>query len=223
MGLDVKVYGNGSFDIKMGRLTVENCFPGLDQQSLRTVNCVVVENENSYEITYHTLEGLVTVNILESEGEIFLKSRLSAFRKMPYLFSPIYRAGIENLDGIFKQGFGIGGPSGYSRLKPCEAGNENILSYGLVSLACMEEFLFLAAADHKHFINRYEVSFSESDQIFWGQEAKRYSQLSVSFQTENLNAHEIELPVIKIFSRDNLHNGLILRTTPCDVGIYRTI
>lgn len=111
MGLDIKVYEDGSFDLNIGKETIRNCYHGIDIHSIRSVNCSVTRNKNSYDITYETLHGFVVINISESDGDLYLKSRLSGFHKMPYQFSPILTAHIENFDSSYKQGFGICGPS----------------------------------------------------------------------------------------------------------------
>lgn len=210
MNLNINIYDNGSFDLKLGDAIVRNCFPGIDGSSVKPLSCTVTKKVNLYEILYETLEGSIILTINQENENIYLKSRLVGFAKMPYYFSPVQSALIENFDGIFRQGFGLGGPSGYNSLKTHMEKKQDVFSYGLISLASQAGFLFITADDHKRFINSYKIGFSESDNIFWGQNINKTTSFSVNFQTEKIQAADVELPVIHIFAESDLHTGLTI-------------
>jgi alpha-galactosidase len=200
MAVTVKVNKNGSFDINTAELELKGCFPGIDGHSIMPLKVQLTNNKSSYELKYELEKGIITLKIEHRNCEVKIYTKLSGFDSMPHWFFPIFEGSLKQAEGLYRQGFGFCGPSGYVDISDFESKNDKIESYGLIALKGSKNFLFMKTDSHKRFIQRYQVHTDTCDS-----EVKR---ISGGFCLECIPENEIELPVFHIYSNDLLSVGL---------------
>lgn len=202
MKFSIDVNSNGSFNIKMGNMKINDCFPGLNKRVVHPVDVKVKESKDSYKIIYQLGDVEIDLKILlKNDYEIVIKSSLIQNGKTFKWFHPIFSAEMHGVDGIFKQGLGMGGPSGYCSLKKIIENHDKVESYGVFSLCSNNgEYIVIAGDNHSRFLNSYGVDILQSDEI--------RENISCGFRLEKVKDMKIDLPDIYITSTNDLENGL---------------
>lgn len=199
MSVYVNVKKNGSFTVSSGKLSLLNCYPGIDGEVVKPIDISVVEEQGKSKITYNLLEGNIELTISQVQENISIASKISGFSTAIHWFNPIFEAKIEGLLGAFRQGVGFGGPTGY--LFKDELIEKNYIeSYGLSSLGGSHEFLFIYADDYSRFNNKYDVLVIKRQ--------KNSVRFSAGFAIEGIQEQDIELPALNIFGHTDLEKGL---------------
>lgn len=209
MVMSVMLNKNGSFEIKSSKISIIDCYPGIDNQTIRPLSYDIQRGDNYYEITYCLVEGEITLKITEIKDEILLETRIKGFVETPNWINPISGGKLKNIKGYYRQGMGIGGPSGYYDLKSLEDERESINSFGFICLSDDNEFLYITSDKHDKFQNEYNLDYMRS--------AKKQEEdgeisgevLTVGFRLEKIHSEKLEIPSLKIYVRENLEKGLI--------------
>jgi len=190
-----KIYDSGSFDLYWGNACVKGAFPMFDCDSIRP-NSVSVDRgdgESDGKVEYFMGNNQsVVVRFGKVEGkndEIKLDCSLVGFEETPHWFKPLGAGRICEVERMFKQGFGFGGPSGIIELNEKNIKNtyESYLSTGLFD-ECDNTLVF-GTMENRSILNRATV-YARWDR--WGlndQTADGYEYfLDVGFMTERINA-----------------------------------
>lgn len=115
----------------------------------------------------------------------------------PSIIYPILDGKIANLRGVFRQGFGLGGPSGFLNE---EAVKEQglIESYGVIAIKTDKGWLCLFARDNRDYILKFDVRYDLRDDVF---------RLSAGFKVEGTTASP-SLTDIEVIYREKLSEVL---------------
>jgi len=154
MSISLTVHRDGSFDVEYSGIKMAGCYPGIDNTPLRPVSTKLSTNNDKHTISYQLRNGLVELCVYINDGNLQVESRLAGLHEPPLWFHPIFEAKVSGIEGIYNQGFGISGLSGYSSLNELE----NTDSHGLM-LFLNENSNVLCAycKEHKRFVNKYDV------------------------------------------------------------------
>ena len=209
MSFDVIVNKNGSFSITNGVLNICSCYPGIDCNSIKPLEVKITRKEKCYIITYVLEEGLINTFVEKSNSEIQIRTELIDFVKMPTCYNIISQAEINGVEGVYRQGFGMTGPSGYEDIETYDEKREKIKSYGLIALKNNKNYVIMSVANHDRFINQYDIQFIQSDMFNMFVNEKQTKRLfTASFRLEGMSAENIQLPVLNICETNNLEGGL---------------
>ncbi len=202
--LNLNIQKDGSFSIQQGNLKILNCFPGIDNFSVKPVSTKIEKHYDETLVLYTLLNGKIELRFQKRADELIIKSKLSEITEPVNWFCPVFESKIESLQGIYRQGFGMGGPSGYCSVEDVESRKETVKSFGMMSLRTMtgseNVYMFIFSVSHERFINQYDLDFTQKDE----------SQLrfSAGFRVEKIHEESIEFPDIHIFLDNELENGL---------------
>lgn len=135
---------DGSFDITLGSISITGAYPAIDGVPLRAVKCTVTESRAEYTL----LNGVLTVELTESDDGVAVNTCVTGLNA--HDIAPIHGAAVLGADTAFRQGFGIGGPSGFIPT------SENFESDGLIALGA-EDCITLHAVDHTKYRIHYRL------------------------------------------------------------------
>jgi len=209
MPLYVKVSKNGSFTISGKKIELLNCYPGIDGNPIKPIEVKMIIKENVYEISFILEKGIIFISIIETNNEIQIKTELLGFDKMPNWFNIISQADLSGVEGVFRQGFGMSGPSGYVEIKNFEDKKEKIESYGLIALKSSENYVIISTDKHDRFINQYNIQFVQNDMFNMFVDEKHTKRLlTAGFRIEGINKENLSLPILRIHEVTKLEDGL---------------
>lgn len=209
MSLNVNVSKNGSFTISTKKIELLNCYPGMDGNPIKPTEIKISIKENVHEITYILETGIIFLSIMETGDEIYISTELIGFDHMPNWFNIISQAEINGIEGIFRQGFGLCGPSGYEAIEIFEAKQEKIESYGVIALKGSNNYVVMSVDEHNRFINQYNIQFMKNDMFnMFVDEKYTRRLLSAGFRLEGINDVNLSLPLLKVCEINNLEEGL---------------
>ena len=116
----------------------------------------------------------------------------------PYCINPILNAEIE-IEGLFRQGFGIGGPTGYVGREKLASSSEGVTSFGLIALHFKQGFLVIYSDNHERYTCRFHIDVENR--------RKRSLLLTASFVVENSRDGDA-LPNLHFVFVKDLEQGL---------------
>ena len=166
----VQFHRDGSFDVSIGNLSLTGAYPAIDGVPLRPVCCSV----NGNEAVFTLAKGTLTLRITESGQGICICCRVTGLTGA-HDVSPVAHAGMTGCMRVFRQGFGIGGPSGFA--SPEDA----LHSDALIGLLGDEACCAVYAKDNSKYRIHYEVE---------------KNRLSAVVDLEGTDAEELDLPVL---------------------------
>ncbi|WP_234946056.1 glycoside hydrolase family 36 protein [Caldanaerobius fijiensis] len=200
MSLSIEVQHNGAFTIQRGSFKIVDCFPGIDEKPIKTLGIEVKRQDNVVIIEYKLIEGSILLKLITDGEQIVIESTLFGFSQAPRWFYPVFQAEIEGIRGLYRQGFGLGGPSGYTDIDELEGKEEKADSFGMIALQGKNVWTYFFAKSHDRFMNRYDVQCISRDEV--------HKRFSAGFRLENIPDAAIELPSIYVFCDENLERGL---------------
>src|SRR5690349_812017 len=115
--MNIIVNKNGSFDIISDELKLLNCYPGMDGHAIMPVSVAIAEASNSHQIIYSLQNGTITLNIIEEANRFIISSHLNLNDFSPHWFYLFHQAKLVEAKGVFRQGLGFAGPSGYGEIQ----------------------------------------------------------------------------------------------------------
>lgn len=196
------IQSDGSFSINAGGFRLQDCFPGIDGKPVRTISVKVNEIAGGSTIEYALQKGKIELRLQYSEEGIMLESKLSGFECMPHWFYPIFGATLPELEGAFRQSFGIGGPSGYCAAAEIHKQDIRFESHGLVAVRASGALLIFHVLRHERFMHRYTIKPADEDCV--------EDRFSAGFKLERIPVSEASMPEIFINVSDDLQQGLEL-------------
>ena len=168
----VQFHRDGSFDIRIDGFSLTGAYPAIDGVPLRPVCCSV----NGNEAVFALAKGTLTLRITESGQGIRIRCHVTGLTGA-HDVSPIAHAGMTGCTRVFRQGFGIGGPSGFA--SPEDA----LHSDALIGLLGNADCCALYAKDH----SKYRIHY-----------AVEKNQMSAFIDLEGTDAEDLELPELFI-------------------------
>ncbi|WP_321288633.1 glycoside hydrolase family 36 protein [uncultured Sunxiuqinia sp.] len=158
------LHNDGTFDLVAGRISLQNCRPTIDGQSIFVRNTFMGDSPKGKRIIYELDRGFVMLDLKVNSGSISIGAELSGMPRAPYWFCPLGEATINGVEHFFKQGQGFGGPTGlYEFQKPSqeEFGNElgeqawsydSYLTTGLISAE--NDTIVVGTFEHNDFVQK---------------------------------------------------------------------
>ena len=173
---------DGSYDICAGSICLTGCYPSVNGIPVRPVSVVIAQNEIHYEL----LDGSLTLRFDASSSGLCIHCHVVGFEGA-HDIAPLAAADVEGGERLFKQGFGLGGPSGFCGI------DETADSDALIALGGSSGCMTLHAVDHSKYRIRYRM------------ENKR---LSATIDVECTLSGAAELPVIHIRTGEDFSSAL---------------
>ncbi len=169
---------DGSFDITIGNITLKNAYPAIDGTPLRPLSV----SADAASIHYELMDGTFELKFTENA----VSCKITGIKGVHHV-SPIASAEITGCDRVFRQGFGIGGPSGFVKL------NEKIESDAVIAFGSDSFCAAIHAADNSKYRNRFTVE---------------NGLLAAHTDLECTDPGDAPLPVFCITSSDNFSDAL---------------
>ena len=191
---------DGSFSLQYGGIRIDGCYPGVDNMPIHPLSVKVEQYEGGGAAIYTTLNGTIELTVVPHEDGLCIDSQIRGFREAPHTFHPIIRGLIPGLQGIYRQGFGIAGPSGFCKLDDVrQEGGAGVDSHGLIVFAGVNENLCMFTTDHKRFVNSFNtrLEYRYHDTLFCG----------AAFRLEN-TVTDVVLPSLYIVGSNELADVL---------------
>ena len=159
---------DGSIDMNLGGIALKNAYPAINSTPVRPIS---VKVENNYAV-FDLVDGRLEIKLTGNE----ILCRVTGMNGI-HDISPIADAHIIGCTKAFKQGLGIGGPSGFIDI------NDTFDSDALVAVGDDESCITLHASDN----SRYRIHYHGENR-----------RLSASIDLEGTDPGDIWLPAIKI-------------------------
>lgn len=106
------VYKDGRFDIIGSTVKISNCYPALDNQSLKPLRVKIAEANNTKTIQYFLLEGMLTLTLSYNDNELAVNTFLSGKKIVPGIISIIHSAEVTGADKVYRTPVIISGNGG---------------------------------------------------------------------------------------------------------------
>lgn len=155
---------DGSYDIELGGVSITGAYPAIDGVPLRAVKCTVDGGRAEYTL----LNGVIRIELCENDDGVVINTMVSGLNA--HDIDPIHGAAVCGADMAFRQGFGIGGPSGFV------SADEDFGSDGLVALGNADGCISVHANDH----TKYRIHFGMENGKF---SAMTDTELTISGET----------------------------------------
>jgi alpha-galactosidase len=203
--IKVHIYDHGAFDIQMGDLLLADCFPGIDGRPVRPVQVTVDRRQDSSEIGYLLAGGEKRISLCFAhvDGAVAIRSQLFGFETVPLWFHPVFRADAGSIADIYRQGLGIGGPSGLTTVSQLlKEPYQRTESFGIIALHDNEAYLLSSAANHDSYMLKYEVQISDP--------ITQAAQFTAGFRMERVSGEgSWKLPDMEFRGENKLEEGLV--------------
>jgi alpha-galactosidase len=106
------VYKDGHFDIMGKTIQITNCYPALDNQSLKPIRIKVSETKHIKTIQYFLIQGTVTLQLSYEGNALAITSVLSGKDDVPRIVSPMFRADVAGATNVYRTPVVISGVGG---------------------------------------------------------------------------------------------------------------
>jgi len=202
---------NGAFSLRSGELSLSDCYPSIDGESIHPLQYSIRRSEEGGKIIYHLDEGRLTLVLGTDSMGYFISSALEGFETAPDWILPLASGLEKGADRFYKQGFGFGGASGVypipeprmriesARLKENVWSYDSYLFTGLISPS--EHVMVISAYDHHDFQHRSTIynrqhriglidRHMDTDQVF--------VESGFAMERIPLEGNRVDLPVIHI-------------------------
>jgi alpha-galactosidase len=192
MAVKYTIHPDGSFDILTSCVQLLQAYPSIDGHPLRPTHVRIDSDFVEYELDTSRLR----LDFSYSGDELCISTRIANASDI-HTISPIDAAHLVGATRAFRQGFGMGGPSGLVSLEECP-----LKSYGLIALGDTQ-FMTLHAVDH----TRFNHSYCVSRVVAW-QGAIESIYLRTDFALECSTMGEVRLPDVYVSQTVTLQDGL---------------
>ena len=190
------IHKNGSYDLELNNGRISNAYPYVNGKPVRPASVHVSENRARYDID----DGYIEIFFSLNECALCIET---SFEGIGFIhdIEPIGGAELPGLEKVYRQGFGMGGPSGLVGISAQSP--VNVTSHGLIALKS-DSWILINACDHRRFKNVYQII---GDPIV----LRDASTISVNagFITECVE-QKCTLPRIYLRETDSLYDGLRL-------------
>ena len=188
------IENDGSFSLLDAPVAIRRAYPWLDGAAVRPAR-VTVEGST---IHYALGEGWLEVTLGTGADGATVETRLGGMPIAPWRVSPVGGGFVEGADRVFRQGLGLGGPSGFVDLPLSEPAE----SVGLCALqAAGGAALVVASHDHARFLMQARVAAAG--------EPDTGTQLTAGFRTERIPLDgALTLPALHLRAAETAWDGL---------------
>ena len=104
-----RFHRDGSLDMILVSVSLLGAYPAIDGVPLRPLACSVTENE----VVFTLAKGSLALRVEENAQGITVSCHVSGLTGA-HDVSPMANACVQGCNRVFRQGFGIGGPSGFA-------------------------------------------------------------------------------------------------------------
>ncbi len=204
---------DGSFDVLYGEtVLLKNCYPGVDSEPIRAIS--VTSLGEGCGVAWQTADGTITMRVrYEADGVLALHYELVDYTRPVHTFWPIQRAAAENVAGVYRAAWGMGGDVGYvPYAKLWEQGGFSSAGIGCIKYTSVEKAMSVFALDQSHFetVAMYEarqlmgmVPLSyRADGMHMGKEEGL--GFGIGLKLEHTNGPTLALPTICVVVRDSV-------------------
>lgn len=160
------IYENGNYDLIADNIILKNCSPAINGQTVMPKNVFLGDSPRGRRIIYELSGGFLMLDLKTNKDSLSIGAEFSGFSRAPRWFYPISQAEIFGVKQFFRQGFGIGGPSGIISVNPLsetEAGSANqhkswsYDSYMACAFLAEKETIAIGNIDHTDFLHRSAI------------------------------------------------------------------
>lgn len=186
---------DGSFSLVDAPVAIRNAYPALDGGSLRPLRVAVELAPGGGAIRYTLAAGYLEITLGCDARGATIQARLGGMAAAPHRVAPL-GYGIVDAARCFRQGLGMGGPSGFVDLPPADP----LDSYGITALqASGGEALVISSHDHARLVQHSRLAGNEDGNM----------QLTAWFRTENIPlAGDLILPALYLREAPDIWTGL---------------
>ena len=202
-----QLHQDGSFDLTGGPVTFRGCYPALDGVALRALRVTVTPDAAGGLILYALASGELTLVLGRDAGGLTLNATFSGAATAPHWLLPLAGAKVEGADRLFRQGYGMGGPTLFAPL-PLK---ERAESYAVVAfLAPGEATLAASAREFRRFALR-AVMYPDQGETQPG-------SLEIGFATERIPLHGQALALPTLHFAAGADPWSVLQGVAKDIG-----
>jgi len=186
---------DGTFSLTGGPVSIRNAYPAIDGHGTRPLRVEIERTAEGGTIRYTLATGYLEVALGVNDRGATVETRLGGMAVAPARVSPLGSCGVEAARG-FRQGLGLGGPSGFVELPLTEPAE----SYGITALQAGDgTALVIAAHDHTRFLQHSRLVCDEDGK----------TQLTAWFRTEKIPLpSELALPTLYLRPAADMWSGL---------------
>jgi hypothetical protein len=219
--LNVDVYSDGHFDLRMGPLALLGAYPAIDDVPLRALRVQIERAANATTLIYELSTGRVLLTVASNSEGASIDMVIEGFSSAPHWVFPLAGARVVGADRFFKQGVGFGGPSGVFAIphaSPTHSPNrlvEQAWSYDsfltTAVVASTERTLLCGALEHKNYFQRCTIyNKTHRRELVEKKPALDDVIFEAGFSTENipLPSKRLVLPQLHIIAAASLSKGL---------------
>ena len=106
------IYKDGSFDLIGTSVKITNCYPALDNQSLKVLSVKTSEKGTVKTIQYQLIDGMLELQFGYEGSALTIKTKLSGQTTIPEIISPLHDALVTGANRIYRTPMGISGNGG---------------------------------------------------------------------------------------------------------------
>jgi len=106
------IHKDGSFDLIGTSVKITNCYPALDNQSLKVLGVKISEKGNLKTIQYQLAEGNLELQFGYEGSALTIKTKLSGQTSIPEIISPLHDAVVIGANRVYRTPWGISGNGG---------------------------------------------------------------------------------------------------------------
>lgn len=106
------IYKDGSFDLIGTSVKITNCYPALDNQSLKVLSLKTSEKGNVKTIQYSLIEGMLELQSGYEGSALTINTKLSGQTTIPEIISPLHDAVVIGANRVSRTPGGISGNGG---------------------------------------------------------------------------------------------------------------
>lgn len=106
------LHDDGTFDIYAGSISLTNCRPSIDGQSIFARNTFMGDSPKGKRIIYEVEGGFVMLDLRTHSTTISIGAEISGMKYAPTWFNPLGEGFLTGATRFFKQGLGTGGQTG---------------------------------------------------------------------------------------------------------------
>lgn len=158
---------DGTFNISAGKISITNCRPSINGQSIFVKNVFMGDSPKGKRIIYEIDGGFVMLDLKTHSSTISIGAEISGFGNSPILFNPLGEGKLKDVNRFYRLGLGTGGSSGIiniseiSKNEPKTYPFEEAWSYEsfLMSalIASNGDTLAIGAYEHSEFIQKCSI------------------------------------------------------------------
>lgn len=191
--ITTKIHPNGSFDIIGASIQLRNCYPAINETSLKPLSVKVIKTESLNIIRYKLPEGTMEISLSVLDTLIKLET---TFKGAPFAAEniyPIHNAIVNGADKYYRNPASIAGNAGV-HVWPVSKSEESSMLTGLIPVSGSS--LIISTRDMQKYVSFSSLYTNSSKQ----------KCLDVAIQTEN--SFSTSLPTIYISENKMVYQGM---------------